>query len=190
MIIGILGVKRSGKDTTADYLVTKYGYNKLAFAQPLKDACKILFDFSEDQMNSDSKEDVDPTWGVSPRIVFQYLGTDIFRKEIHKIMPDIENNFWVKVMENKIMSLKENNKDAKIIVSDVRFQNEIDMIHRLNGIIIKIERPSLKNIDTHESEKNICNLNGDIIIVNDKTINDLYDETDNIVNNVFKKIYL
>ena len=34
-IIGISGRKYHGKDTIGDYLVNKYGYKKIAFADPI-----------------------------------------------------------------------------------------------------------------------------------------------------------
>jgi hypothetical protein len=61
-VVGITGFKRHGKDTTGDYLCEKYGFTKLAFADPLKEICKILFSFNEDQLYGGSKEVVDSFW--------------------------------------------------------------------------------------------------------------------------------
>lgn len=180
MLFGILGRKSSGKDTTADYMCTKYDFNKLVLAQPLKDACKILFNFSDDQLYGNSKELIDPMWGTSPRIVFQYLGTDVFRRDIHKIIPDINDNFWVNLMASRYLEMKKTN--GSVVVSDLRFQNEIDKIHELGGIVIKIIRPSLSNVDVHESEKNIDLFDADYVITNDTTIDDLYRKIDTIMH--------
>ena len=181
MLIGILGRKSSGKDTTADYMCLNYNFEKLILAQPLKDACKLLFNFSDEQLYGNLKETIDPNWGTSPRIVLQYLGTDIFRRDINKIIPNIDGNFWVNLIASKYTEMKNNNKNAFAVISDVRFQNEIDKIHEQGGVVIKIIRSSLSNTDIHESEKNIDTLEADYTIINDSTKDNLYNEIDNIV---------
>ena len=178
MLIGILGKKYSGKDTTADYICNKYNGTKLILADPLKEACKILFNFSDEQLYGNLKENIDLNWGTSPRKILQYLGTDIFRNDINKILPDIGSKFWINLMSIKYSEIKK--EKSLIIVSDVRFQNEIDRIHEHGGFIIKLIRESIKNDDKHESE-NIDNLFGDYTIINDSTKNDLYHKIDTII---------
>ena len=182
MIIGLLAKKRHGKDTVADYLVEKYGFKKFSLADTLKDACKILFGFDDEQLYGDKKEEIDPKWKVSPRKMFQYLGTDIFRKQMADVIPDIEDKFWVKSLEIKIINTLKENNNQNIIVADCRFQNEVDMIHNLGGTVIKIVRPSISDDDIHESEKNIDLINNyDIIVQNNKTIIDLHKKIVNII---------
>ena len=45
MILGLVGFASSGKDTVADYLVRNHNFNRIAFADPLKDAASIIFDW-------------------------------------------------------------------------------------------------------------------------------------------------
>lgn len=138
MLIGVLGRKRVGKDTVSDYLCDQYGFNKITLAQPLKDVCELAFKFSDEQLYGSLKEVVDVRYGVSPRIVYQYLGTEIFRKDINRIIPCIKNNFWINlVAENYLRNI---DKCKYVVVSDVRFKNEIDRIHELGGIVIKVNR--------------------------------------------------
>jgi hypothetical protein len=184
MLIGLLGKKRAGKDTVADFLNLKYGFIKLVLAQPLKDICKILFNFTDDQLYGELKEINDPHWGTSPRIVMQYLGTDIFRNQIKEILPNIGNNFWINSLIPKYLKMKNNNNNCIAVISDIRFQNEIDKIHENGGIIIKIERPSNNIFDDHESEKNIDLLNYDHLIINDKNIPDLYQKVDDLIKDI------
>lgn len=186
MLIGLLGKKRVGKDTIADYLVKDYDFKKETMATPLKESCEILFGFNNDQLHGDAKEIDDPVWKTSPRKILQYLGTDIFRKDINKVIPDIGDNFWVTCMENRINKIRIENPNAKIVISDIRFQNEIDMIHRLNGIVIKINRDKINNSDSHESEANIDSIDThDHIIDNNKDYIDLYGHIDKIIRSFF-----
>jgi len=183
MIIGISGIKRSGKDTCADYLVDKYKFVKLSFAKPIKDACKILFGFSDDQLYGDTKEDIDNRWGASPRKVLQYVGTDLFRKQIGNIIPNIGEDFWVRSLQYQCENYLKNN--INITIADVRFQNEIDMIHSTGGYVIQLNRPSLSLDDLHESETDIYKLkNIDFNMTNDSSIEKLYEKIDNVFKSI------
>ena len=180
MIIGVLGRKGSGKDTISDYIIQKFNFEKMIIAEPLKNACKELFNFSDEQLYGDLKETVDPQWEVSPRKVLQWLGTDVFRNRIGELNPEIGNNFWVNLLKVRYLQKLSKNKNIKIVVSDVRFQNEIDIIHKLGGKVIKLTRPSINNADAHESEKNIDTLKGDYDILNDSSLEELYKKVEEI----------
>jgi hypothetical protein len=145
-IIGITGLKRSGKDTISDYINTNYKYNKVSFVKPLKDICKTLFDLTSEQLNGDEKEIIDKRYGCTPRKIMQFIGTDLFRNNM-KIIKD-SDNIWVNVLKRKLLKNKN-----KFVISDVRFQNEIDMIQSIGGIIIRVDRKDLiYKKDNHESE--------------------------------------
>jgi len=172
-LIGFLAKKRHGKDTAANYLVENYNYKKITFAGPLKDACKMLFGFTDEQLYGNLKEVKDEFWGISPRTAFQYLGTDVFRKDVYKIMPHIKNNFWVYKLKHKYITEIKKNPKSKITIADVRFQNEVDIVHELGGIIIKIYRPNMKDTSNHIAENAIDNIkNYDVLIENTGTIKD------------------
>jgi len=176
-IIGVTGRKRHGKDVVADYLVKAYGYKKHAFAYPIKNAVHELFGFNNRQLYGDLKEVKDEFWGVTPRVIFQYLGTDVFRIGIQKIIPHIEDNFWIKNMERYINS----NSDSNIVISDIRFQNEVDLIKKMGGYIIRIIRPKIDNnkFSDHISETGIDNLTGiDGTIFNIGTLEQIYGAID------------
>ena len=46
MLIGIVGLIGSGKDTVAERLVQKHGYIKDSFAKSLKDAVAAMFNWN------------------------------------------------------------------------------------------------------------------------------------------------
>jgi dephospho-CoA kinase len=185
MLIGLFGQKRVGKDTIADYLSEKYGYKQMAMATQLKEACTVIFGFSYEQLYGDLKEVVDERFDITPRRAMQYLGTDVFRKHIKSIIPNIGENFWVNRVEDKIKQLRSENPTINIVVSDIRCANELDMISRLGGIIIKIERPNLHLLyepDMHESEAGILNITGyDYSVINDGSIEELHRKIDDIL---------
>lgn len=190
MIIGLSARKQHGKDTTADYLVSEYGFMKDSLAGPMKESCRILFGLNDEQMYGELKEVTDDRWKVTPRSIMQFMGTEIFRNFISNLLPDIGENFWVNNLENRIKLEFEKNADTRVAVADVRFPNEADAIKRLNGVLIKIIRPSMISDDEHPSEKSIDLINANFTIINDGTLEDLYKKIDDIMNqlNINKSI--
>lgn len=185
MIIGLCAKKQNGKDTMADYLCQKYKFIKLTFASPLKEACKLLFGFTSEQVNGDKKEVIDSRWGVTPRTVLQFVGTDLFRKQIKTIIPDIEDNFWVICLKNSIEQILKKYPNARIVISDVRFPNEIKMIQKMSGKTVKIIRQSMNNIiDQHSSEKMIDDIRCDFTIENNGTKEQFYEKINKFVESL------
>lgn len=187
MIIGITGRKGSGKDTIADHLISKYGFEKLSFAKPLKDMCKLVFNFTEEQVNGDLKEVIDPQWNQTPRVILQYVGTDLFRNQMNKILDNIGDNFWVQNLKLRCLQKIKENKDCKLVITDVRFPNEFELIKELNGQMIRVLRVfSLKEedftetSDSHISETSLDDAVCDYNIINDSSLDSLYRKIDDI----------
>jgi hypothetical protein len=185
-MIGFLAKRRSGKDTASDYLVKKFGYTKRGFAYPLKESVQKMFMFNNEQLYTEKKEIIDPNWGVKPRKVLQFIGTDIVRNLFCKsLLPDIENNFWIKSGDIWYNNNKEVH-NGKVVWCDVRFQNEVDYIQSKNGIVIKIERTLECDEDSlHESELDIDKItNYNYKIENNDTINKFYHDIDILINKI------
>jgi hypothetical protein len=181
-IIGVTGRKFNGKDTLAEYLKKKYGYQQMMFAKPIKDLCRLIFGFNEEQLYGSTKETLDERWGVTPRDMFQYIGTEMFRKMMANKIPGIGEGFWIKCLMEQVKSILRENPDARIVISDVRFPNEIDVIRQLGGLLIRVKRPSVNNsTDVHESEIYIEQLEVDFELLNDSTIDSLYNKFDGLL---------
>ena len=171
-LIGICGKKRSGKDVVADYLVSNHSFQKKKIAENLKNIVKLMFSFTDSQLEDDSKDIVDIRWGISPRTAMQFIGTDVMQFQIQKKMPNIGRNFWI---NSFLQTLNTNNK---IVISDIRFKHEYDAIknaYKPNGkfLMIKVERPGLVHEDIHPSETEFQEIPVDITIKNDGNIEDL-----------------
>lgn len=175
MLIGFSGKKGSGKSYFADYLVNNKLFIKLSFASPLKEITKILFNLSdEDVKDPIKKELINPKFNASPRELMQWLGTDIMREEFNKKF-NYSGSIWIDNVKDKVKTLLEDNKD--VVIDDVRFQNEVDMIHSLGGIVINL-RNDLDNTltnstSTHSSENQKLTFNYEF--VNDKSYSNTYD---------------
>jgi len=135
-VIAICGYKRSGKDTIANYLCDKYGFQHCKISKGLKEMCKCLFGFNDSQMESDLKEVVDKKWGITPRKAMQYVGTDMMQYQIQNILPDIGRNFWI---YKCIKHIEDNHKDdLRIVISDMRFIHEYDLLKKTYGDNFKV----------------------------------------------------
>lgn len=140
MIIGIAGFKSAGKGTVADFLVDN-GYTKISMADKLKDACAQIFGWDREMLEGITdesrawREEVDEWWSellddheFSPRKALQLMGTQAGREVFG---PDI----WVGATERVILE-----NPTNYVIPDLRFPNEVAMVHRLRGITIRVKR--------------------------------------------------
>lgn len=146
-IIALCGKKRSGKDTIGQYLVDHYGFTRLAFADPLKNACKEIFDFSDEQLDGEDKESLDDYWKETPRRLFQVIGTELMRQTLPQHCPSIDN-IWVKSLDRRMMNLIQKGND-KFVITDLRFDSEYQYILSKGGNVWKVE----KNIDINKDKQ-------------------------------------
>jgi adenylate kinase family enzyme len=181
MLIGFLGKKGVGKDTSAKLLLDDYNFTRYAFGDPVKDVVGTMFCMNDEQLYGNKKEEIDPRWNVSPRTLFQVIGTNFAQYWLMLKLPELEEkvkmkHFWVKRFE--MWYEEESNKNKNVVITDVRFQHEVDAIKSKNGIIIKlINSDSIKSTDRHVSEtesESISKKDIDYTIDNNSTIDELY----------------
>jgi hypothetical protein len=153
IIIGIIGLNGSGKNTIANILQNEFKeYNFVidSFAKPVKDIASIIFNWNRDMLEGDTKEsrewreEIDEKWSnklnkeIIPRKMLQLIGTEFGRELLGR-------NIWID-------SLKERSIGKNIVISDIRFQNEAEEIKKIGGILIRVnrgEKPTyLKDIES------------------------------------------
>ena len=209
MIIGFVGFIGSGKDTAADYLVNFHGYRRDSFANTLKDAVACVFGWDRVLLEGRTKEarewreQVDTRWAerlnmpnLTPRLMLQLWGTEVCRNGFH-------DDIWIASLENKMRKTTDN-----IVISDVRFPNEIKAIHNAGGIVVRIKRGAdpewynaavsanagpngnttwsisksyLEKLKIHASETAWVGGAIDHTIYNDTTIDDLFNQIKDLV---------
>ena len=167
-MIGITGRARSGKDTLADYLVKEYGFTRYAFADPMKDCLAQIPGWDHRHMHGDLKDQVDPYYNVTPRQAMQRFGTECFRT----LNPD----FWLKVAERLLAP----DNEIPVVISDVRFENEAQFVRR-RGLLIHLRRPQAQADAQHQSEQGVFRIADDVLIENNGTVNQLYEDVDRLM---------
>lgn len=173
MIIGLSGVARSGKDTIADYLVENYGFRKVSFADPIREALyrldpDIELDGYDMKLASavrllgwEKLKDASP----SIRGLMQRMGTEVGRNMFGE-------NIWVNTALNSITP------GEKIVITDVRFPNEADAIQATGGKLWRVERPGVGPANDHPSESALDAYEFPIKLVNEGTLEDLWKKVD------------
>lgn len=171
-IIGLLGRSRAGKDTIAEYICNQYpNYQIIRLSYSLKKAACCLYDYTMDQVESSSKEAIDPRWNKTPRETIQSL--------TNYMMSYMSVDFFTK----KLFHAYDNGKySSHIIIPDIRYPHDIEEIKRRGGIVIKVERPN--NFVQHSFEDHIDNLQGTVTIVNDKGIDDVHIKIKTVLNQI------
>jgi hypothetical protein len=183
-IIGICGKKRSGKDEVADAL-SRYGsFCKRPLANVLKEIAKIIFLWNDRHVYGDLKEVVDNSWGVSPRQVLQFIGTECFQHRMCEMFPRFKEVtgrcLWIDRMISKIKT----DTYSHFVIPDIRFFHEEDRLREEFGEdfkLIRVTRPILDSIDEHESEAYYNDLHADAEIINDGTLEDLHENAINVL---------
>ena len=178
LLIGIVGRKGSGKSTISDYIRTHRQLKEISFSDPLKDAISTIFGIPYRSLIDQNLKEVEiPEWGLSPRKIMQKFGGGL--REIH---PDVGVRFTEHSIRRQITPYRHYPVDRfrGVVVPDVRYPNEVDMIHRNDGVIIKVvpfggwpaqeydEHPS-ERWETLDFDYQLCNHFGDYNI----TIQDL-----------------
>lgn len=153
ILIGLNGLAFSGKSTVALRLIHEHGFYRVKFAGPLKAMLRALLHVRGvsavdiDRMIEGDLKEVPTSFleGRTPREAMITLGTEWGRDLIG-------SNLWINSTRDEIDSVLRHGCD-RIVIDDVRFPNEADMIRSLGGRVVNILGGLSKpGTSTHESE--------------------------------------
>jgi len=148
VLLGLTGKAGSGKDTIANILRQR-GFAQHAFAQPLKRGIETIFGLPPSIWDDREAKEAPIDWlGKSPRYLAQTLGTEWGR---HLVADDL----WV-TLAMRAWNEKKQSVNPRMVISDVRFDNEAQAIIDAGGQVWRVVR---ENITTtaldHISESGI-----------------------------------
>jgi hypothetical protein len=190
LIIGLTGPAGSGKDTAADLLVEHAGFTKLAFADTLKsevaDAFAVDLEYLTRRetkehpmsclamsrcladsfvgrmmtLHSQGSAPLDLDAPHSPRQIMQWWGTEYRRRQ--------QPGYWVSKTRNRISYLLRERLASRIVVTDCRFADEVEMVRSsFGGQLWAIKRAGVSVAQGgHPSETTGLEFAPDVVINN------------------------
>lgn len=169
-VICISGKAQHGKDTTAGMMKTaleSMGHTVLIahYGDLVKYVCRTFFGWNGEK----------DSYG---RSLLQKVGTDIVREQCP--------NYWVDFIKD-MLSMFPNEWDF-VLIPDSRFPNEIDGLRKAGLSVVHLrvrrdnfESPLTTEQQNHPSETALDHIVPDFLIVNDGTLEDLYNKVCNLV---------
>lgn len=182
-LIGLHGHAQVGKDTLAAILVEHYGFERLAFADVLREALRrvdpwmigyesepvrlatLLRRYTWDELKKHGP------FRDETRRLLQVLGSEVGRDLLYE-------NIWVDALTKKLDFGK------KYVVTDVRFKNEAWALRnsRVKPVwMVKVTRPGYGPVNAHVSDAGLPDNLFDAFIVNDGDIYQLRAEAEGLL---------
>ena len=179
MLIGLNGNMQVGKDTVCQ-VMQSYLHDtvRMAFADKLKDSLCALLDIDREaleDMKCDPTSEIIlrkkgfPKRSMTVRQAMQRYGTEAHRN----IFGD---NFWVEALLPMYSDARLCYKDRLYVITDARFENELQRIKNFGGITVRIERPGFLPSDAHASEVVPNSRLIDYTLINDGSLLELSDK--------------
>ena len=168
MIIGLSGYARSGKDTVAGMLMGIHGYERVAFADKIRE---FLLEIDPLVMHN----------GIDFRLqdIVESKGWETAKTEfpeVRRLLQDLGlgarklfgDDFWI------AQALMHRHHTEKIVITDVRFKNEAEAIKKHDGAQIwRINRINVGPANDHLSEIDMDTWEYDGIITNNSDMPNL-----------------
>ena len=134
-LVGLCGMAGSGKTEAAKLLVDRFGFDHLSFSDHIKQMLRTLgvpthnlYGTSEQKL-----EPLDLLCGKSARHALITLGTEWGREMIGA-------NIWVQALESRICKMRDDQFGHHLVVDDIRFVGELEMLRKHGALILGIER--------------------------------------------------
>lgn len=148
-IIGLAGHKGTGKDTFGWWMGKNYKFNRIAFADPIR---HILTDTNP--VVGDTVRQP-PTRYADAVAVYGYDEAKRQYPELRRLMQNLGESarhylgkdVWVEAACRRIYAAPQ----ARFVITDVRYQNEVDWIRSEGGVVIRLVRDGC-GPDGHPSE--------------------------------------
>jgi hypothetical protein len=189
MIVGLTGLKGSGKDTVAAHLIKEYGFERRAIADKIKESAAALLGIEDPGVFETYKNDPDFVFGIGVRKeegLFLLMEETTIRQFLQRYGDESHrgvfgNDFWV----DQVLPIDGYYAERNIVITDVRFINEADRIHALKGTVVRVIRqPFNRHNDSHSSETEQLEINVDYEIDNTTMLSELGERIDALMNDL------
>lgn len=173
-VIGLGGYAHSGKDAVADVLEQDLGWFKTYMSKALRESLEVLNPIvaTDDRGYFLRFKEIIDQYGYEKakerreiRALLQRMGTEVGRKLWHE-------NFWVDQCFSEVAD-KLMRKNRNVVVTGIRYPNELSRITNLSGASIWVERPGYAAVNDHSSDNTLTKLDFDYVFTNSGTLEDL-----------------
>ena len=184
-VYAIIGRKRTGKDTVADYMCERLGAKKYALATPIKEWVAKMLGITLEDLDKYKNEN----WNMSAfrdnktTQLERCAMVDIsFRSILQNAGENIKDFFGLECFMRKSHEVIINNDTT--IIPDVRLKIEQDwLIANTNVTFIKLIRDTELDKDSlHKTETETDSLGYDCLVDNNGNLEDLAKQIDLIIN--------
>lgn len=196
MIIGLSGELRSGKDTVAEMLRQRWGFEVISFAHALKEEViarlwRTLVAIHELEGHAHENTSCswanreacikDMVWNRKPpatRALLQEYGTEIRRQD----NPAYWEERWMERVAGRPL----------VVAADVRFENEARAVLAQGGELWLVERPGLERVESPHVSEEFCKTwtRWDAVIGNGGTIEGLSTQVDALAKTALERVVL
>lgn len=181
MLWGLGGYAMSGKDATADYLVScgwSKRYMSCALEQALLKVNPWIKTETDDSCLFERYEKLHARVGYDEskknadvRAGLQCLG-DVGRDLM-------DEDVWVDAAFSKVD--KDRAAGFDVSCTGIRYPNELRAVKGRKGVLVWVDRPGYGPVNGHSSDNSLCSDDFDFVLLNDGTLEDLYKKIDALV---------
>lgn len=183
VLIGLGGRKTAGKDAVADVLAHASDVVKIGMSDALHDIALTLDPWIRTTVAERLRlrlpifriyfryADLDTRLGyvalktvAGARAMLQTLGTEVGREKISLTL-------WTDMTSRAVAEHLA--AGTSVVVTGIRFPNELWMIRDLGGISLWVDRPGLSTDDAHASEGSVDATDFDVVLTNGGSLDDL-----------------
>ena len=174
VVIMIAGIKRSGKDTSAQLLkealeTDDHIVDIASFADPMKYILATILGITEEELDALKNNPDHPHRGY-----LQRLGTEAMK-------PIFGSNVWQELLSAKIVK----SEADYFIVPDFRFPIEYGC--SIYPYTVKVEREGLESVDTHSSETALEGFDFDYTLYNNGTLAELQEAINELKKDIYER---
>lgn len=176
MLIGVRGAAGAGKDTVGRFLVERHGFRRFAFGDQLKAVCRGA-----------TGDDADLGWnGVDWTGPKSEAGRRVLQCVGHNARLELGEDTWTRALTRATGRADLDSLD-RVVVTDVRYPNEIDWVYERRGWIVLVTRPDLDTsgaLYRHPTESSLDGLPADFILVNNGDLEHLAALADGLMRSI------
>jgi hypothetical protein len=213
LLIGLIGRKRTGKDTLAATLVDELGFARVAFADPLRELALAIDPLvgpaplpgdGVPRYRRLSEVVAAIGWEAAKDCVPEVRSTAL--QSLGQALRGVDEGFWVEQAMETVdhlrcpvrpypsairaalleagFPLEEPRAALPVVVTDVRMPNEAEAIRAVGGVLVRVTRPGTASADEHVTETALDDYPEDFLIENDRDLEALRAEAHALVRTI------